>query len=151
MDRWGQADLVESVGRLPFAGGEAEGAVVGQQPDELLEEQRVAASRLGQAGPQFRIDDPWMQQVVDQLLGLRHGKRRQQDRDRVRSAPRPITPPLEQLRPGQAEEQDGSTVRPLAHVLEEVEQRRLSPVKVVHHQHQRCSAARSSSIRRRAQ
>ena len=59
------------------------------------------------------------------------GERLEQDRRRVQLAAAPTGPQLEQLRPGDAEQEDRCVARPVGDVLDQVEEDRLGPLDVV--------------------
>ena len=71
------------------------------------------------------------EQLVDQRVRLVRRERLEQHRRRVQLAAAPGRAPLEQLRPGHAEEQDRCVAREVGDVLDQVEERRLAPVDVV--------------------
>src|SRR5439155_23868530 len=87
--------------------------------------------------PLGRLADPRFQIVVqpaepvDQLVGLRSRKRLEQDGGGVHLAAAPAWPEVEQLRAGDAEEQNGGAPAEVGHVLDQVEEGRLTPVDVV--------------------
>ena len=62
------------------------------------------------------------------------GERLEQDRRRVQLAAAPAGSQLEQLGPGDAEEEDRRVARPVGDVLDQVEEDRLRPLDVVEHE-----------------
>jgi hypothetical protein len=77
------------------------------------------------------------EQPLQQLVGLGRGERLEQDRRRVQLAAAPAGPPVEQLGPSQAEQQERRLAREIGDVLQQVEEGRLGPVDVVEHGHDR--------------
>ena len=78
----------------------------------------------------------------DQQLAVLAGERLEQDRRRVQLAAAPAGPQLEQLGPGDAEQEDRRVARPVGDVLDQVEEDRLGPLDVVEHEDLRPLAAR---------
>jgi hypothetical protein len=114
-----------------LAGGRA---VLERECEHLLHEERVAFADLDRPLPRpFR--ERAAGEVVDQLdaLGLR--ERLEQDRGRVQLPASPAGAHVEQVRPGEADQQDRDVPRPVGQVLDEVEEDRLSPVDVVEDKH----------------
>ena len=108
--------------------------------EQLLEEQRVALGgghdALGRRGVEpvgERVHERPRVRAVERLeleqraVGVRRG---------------PAGPRLEQLGPGEAEQQDRRAARERQRVLDEVEQRRVGPVRVLDHGEQRALARR---------
>ena len=112
--------------------------VVGEHREQLLDEERIALGRL---------DDP----ALRLLRGARRPRSKPSDearrlvrvewveRDERRATTRrgPRRPRVEEIRTGEAEQQDRRVAREPDHVLEQVEQRGLGPVDVVHDDDQR--------------
>jgi hypothetical protein len=69
-------------------------------------------------------------------MALRLAERLEKDRRRVALVGPPTGTRLEQCRPGDADEQDREITREIGDVLYEVEERRLGPVDVVHHENE---------------
>ena len=127
-----RVERVEARGEQRVQGGR-ERAVLGALAHvgrELLEEERVAArprhhaceGRLGQRRPR----------AEQAAAGLLVQRRRPQDRPR-----RPRGSRVEQLGAPDAQQQDGRGQRPARELVDEVEQRRLGPVRVLEGQHER--------------
>ncbi len=112
-------------------------APVGEQPDELLGVQRVAAGPLQQRrldlGGQHRLAE----QAGDQPGRLGLGQRRQGDGGGPGDPAAPARMAVEQLWPGGGQHQQPGPGGLGAQVLEELEHRRVGPVQVLDHQHQR--------------
>ena len=115
------------------AGGEL--ARGGADGDELLEEQRVALGGL----------DDLLGRARGELAGCgdepaRVGLRERVEHEHLVAGLRPRRARLQQLRPGDADEQDRVVAREDGEVVDEVEQRRLRPVQVLQHDDQRALA-----------
>ena len=82
---------------------------------------------------------PAAQEVRYQMLGVVFTERLEEDRRGVELAAAPARPPLEQLGSREAQDHDRSATRQVGHVLDEIEERRLCPVEVVEHDHQRAA------------
>ena len=67
----------------------------------------------------------------DQQLAVLDGERLEQDRRRIELAAAPAGPQLEQLGPGDAEQEDRCVPRPVGDVLDQVEEDGLGPLEVV--------------------
>ena len=105
------------------------GPLLGEQGEDLREEERVPLRDVLNAYPRRRVElgcEP-----IDQLLGLGIGEPLEQERAGVRLADRPGRTLFEQLRPGEAEEQDRDPAPPLGEVCDQVEQGRFGPVDVL--------------------
>src|SRR4029077_12152995 len=77
------------------------------------------------------------EQLADEGISLGSVERFEQDRGGVQLAAAPPRPSVEQLGPGQRENQDGSVATEIPDVLNEVEQCRLTPMQVIKDDHQR--------------
>jgi hypothetical protein len=77
------------------------------------------------------------QEVLDQALAVGGVERLQQQRGGVELAAPPSWAGVQQLRAGQAAQQDRGLAGPVGDVVDEVEQGRLGPVQVVQQHHQR--------------
>ena len=132
-------------------GGTTFGAVAGlpRERGHLVEEEGVPLGRLDDPGPRRRVELHAVEQPVDELGGVGVVERLEQQGRRIQLPARPPGSDIEQLGPGDAEQEDGSAARPVAYVLDEIEQRRLRPVQVVEDEHERArsSANRSSNAR----
>ena len=82
------------------------------------------------------------QQGGDELCRVRVRQRREVDRRVVAQPGAPGRMRLVQLGPGGADDEQRDTLRPVGQVLEKREQRRVGPVDVLHHQHQRSTLRR---------
>ena len=118
--------------------------IVGEHGEHLLDEQRVALGRVDDAIAERRSDRSSGHQPLDQILGLVVAQWESETRlVRGRGAAQD-GPGVEEVGAGEAEEQDRGAAREAEHVLEQVEQRRLGPVDVVHHDDERSRDARAS-------
>ena len=106
--------------------------LLGEHRDELLRVERIPLRHLGHAAAEFRREHA---AAVERVEELRRLPGRERLEPHVRALP--LRPLLEQLRPGDAEEQDRCVAAPAAHVLDEVEQHRLGPVDVLQDDEQR--------------
>src|SRR5215211_4213404 len=120
----GGADQVG--GRRPVAAGLAEHALVDQLGDQLLDEQRVASGPLGDARQHLGRGPGTTEQLAHQPGALVLAQGLQRDRRGAGGAGPPARALVQQLRPGQPDQQDGRVAGGTGHVLEEVEQRRRS-------------------------
>ena len=108
--------------------------VLGEHREHLLEKERVALRGNGDAFPRLRRDIDGGRQGSDQQRGLLGRERVEQDRGSVELAAGPAGPPVEQLRPGEAEDEHGHVPHPISQVLDQIQQRRLCPVDVLEHE-----------------
>ena len=112
-------------------------ALLGEHPDRLLDEERVALrlvqERLPQAARQRRIRD----ERVDEKRGVLLRERPQVDRDRAASASSPPGSQLEELGAREADDQHRRIVHPVGEMLDEIEERLLRPVHVLEAEHER--------------
>ena len=97
--------------------------------EQLLDEERVPLRDLADPRARRVVERGTLEQVLDQLLGL--ALRQRLERHHL---PAPRGPSVQQLGPGEAEEQQRSVPRPVTEMLGEVEQGRLRPVDVLHHE-----------------
>ena len=112
-------------------------AAVLQHPHVLLGVQRVALGpveqRLLYLGRQQRL----VEQCADQSSGVLTGERGERDGAGVRLPTTPVLSPLEQLRPGGADDQQRHRAGPVGQQVDEVQQGVVGPVDVLEHQHGR--------------
>ena len=111
--------------------------IVGEHGEHLLDEQRIALGGMDDPVAKRRSDLPAVQQPVDQMLRLVVVERRERDEPRARPWRSPGRPGVEEVRSREAEEQDRRTAGEAEDVLEQVEQRGLRPVDVVHRDDER--------------
>ena len=90
-------------------------------------------------------------QLLEQAIALGVVERLEQGGRRVPFAAAPARPPLQQLRPRHAEQEDRRVARQVADLLHQVEERLLSPVQIVEHTYHGCFCASCSSSLRNAQ
>ena len=105
-----------------------------REGQQLLDEQRVAAGHLHHPLERAAVRQS---QPLGQRPARVERERLQQHGGRVDLAAAPAGTQLEQLGPGQAEQQQRRVARPLGQVLEQVEHGRLCPVDVLEHDDQR--------------
>ncbi len=115
-------------------------ALVGEQARELLGVQGVAAGPLQQQGLDPDGQHRPAHQGGHQPRRLQVGQRPQRDPGRRRAAVAPARVPFQQLGAGRGHDQQGQAGGALDQVLEELEHRRVGPVQVLDHQHQRVVA-----------
>src|SRR5581483_2740669 len=97
----------------------------------LLDEEGVALRLLEQGGARMRAQAVAVEQRVEQLLAL--GRLQRLELDRRRAHP-PATPPrahVEELRPGETDDQERRLAHPGRQVLDQLQQRLLGPVDVL--------------------
>ena len=111
--------------------------IVGEHGEHLLDEQRIALGGVDDPVAKRGSDVPAVQQPVDQMLRLVVAERRERDEPRARPWRSPGRPGVEEVRTREAEEQDRRATREAEDVLEQVEQRGLRPVDVVHRDDER--------------
>ena len=112
-------------------------ALVGEQACELLGVQGVAAGPLQQQGLDPDGQHRPAHQGGHQPRHLEVGQRPQRDPGRGRGGVAPARVPFQQLGTGRGQDQQWQAGGPLDQVLEELEHRRVGPVQVLDHQHQR--------------
>ncbi len=124
--------LLDRVAAWPSAGGVRPFV---EHPRELLREQRVAPGPLGDqladVGPGAGSED-----VVEEQEGLRVAQGRERDHDRVAHPAAPPRIALQHLGSRGAHDQHGEARRPLEHVLDELDHRRLRPVQILDRDHE---------------
>jgi hypothetical protein len=131
MDRGRHSDLREVARRCPAAVAALEQSLVDQHREHLLDEEGIALCSLGDPLTRRLIELRSTEKVVDQTLRLGAGERLEKDCGRVQLAASPGGPRIQELRPCEADEEDGRVARPVGNMLDEVEKRRLAPVDVV--------------------
>src|SRR5437879_2583576 len=115
----------------------AAAAVLGDHPQHLLEEQRVSLGRLDNATAGSLVDPELARKARDEFLALECTEPLQQHGGRIQLAPTPGRARVEQLRPRDAEQQDRSVAAPVGDMLDEVEERRFGPVKIIEDEDER--------------
>ena len=126
--------------RHPVRGAAARPAL-DEHSDRLLDEQRVSLGPIERllrkrGGPLARRTGELAQQLLDELRALLLGEGLQLDRRRAHAAAAPAGPRVEELGPGQAEDEH-RCAHAVRDVLDQVEERRLRPVDVLEEQDQR--------------
>ena len=91
------------------------------------------------------------EQGRDERVGVTGRERLEQHRRRVQLATAPVRPPVEQLGPRHAEQENRRVAAQVGHVIDEIEERLLAPVDVVQHDDERGIAANAPSSIRMAQ
>ena len=123
-----------------------------EHPDRLLDEERVALGLLEQVGPRAAGLQPVArQQRVDQLLAFGRVQRVELDRGRAHPPSAPARAHVEQLGPGEADEQERRLAHPRGEMLDQLEQRLLGPVDVLEDEHERLDVGELSAHARAAQ
>src|SRR5438128_8455014 len=111
-------------------------AALRDEGEHLLDEQWVSLGRRRDSLSQIFREVSSHEQVVDQRLGVGLGQRLEQDRRRVVLATAPTRTCVQEVRPRDAQEEDGCITAPVGDVVDEVEKRRLCPVQVVENEDQ---------------
>src|SRR5262245_21829222 len=101
----------------------------------LLDEQRVALRALEDPGSEPVVDASELDQ---EQLGLELRKGLEQNARCVQLAAAPRRPDVEELRPGNAQKEQGRTSGEVSDMLDQVEERLLPPVDVVEDADERC-------------
>ena len=112
-------------------------AVLAHGGEHLLDEERVSVGGLQNASPNVVGELRPAREPRDQQLAIVAGQSLEQDRCRVQLAAAPVRPQLEELGPGDAEQQDRSVSRPVGKMLDQIQEDRLGPLDVVEHQNLR--------------
>ena len=123
-----------SVSGIPIGGPLL--AALGDGEHDLLEEQRIAPGLLEERPPRLRRDVADLAQRVDQLLAVGLPERLELDRGCAHAPAAPVGTNVEQLRSGEAENQERAVAHPVGHVLDQLEQGLLGPVDVLEDQDQ---------------
>ena len=105
--------------------------VVDQHREHLLDEERVAAGRLGQSVRRLGRQTRAAEQVRDQLRRRLRVEGLEQQRRGVHLAAAPVRARVEELRASGAHEHDRGVARPVDDVIHDVEERRFGPVDVL--------------------
>jgi hypothetical protein len=105
-------------------------ATLCEHAHELLRVERIAAAALEQVALRFGAEHR------HQLRRLLVRQRRELDRRRIHLAAAPSRPPLEQLQPRRANDQERDVAHPVREVVDEVEQPVVGPVDVLEHEHE---------------
>ncbi len=134
LHRLGQWQL--AFAQLPAPVVAVEKAAIDEHADELLGVQRVPLCAREQRLPELGRNERLPKQIADERARLRIAQRGKRDRDCVRTSS-PRRPPLTQLGPRGADQDERRTRRPVGQMVEEVEQALVRPVKVFDHQHER--------------
>ena len=130
-DRGWDRDRAEIARRDPGPVLPDQHPVVDQHREHLLDEQRVAAGRLGEPVGRLGREARAAEQVRDQLgRGLRV-EGLEQERRGVQLAAAPVRSRVEELRARGAHEHDRRVARPVHDVVDDVEERGLGPVDVL--------------------
>ena len=112
-------------------------AALEQHPSRLLDEERIALGLLEQRLALGGRELPVGEQGVQELLALGGAERLERERGGSQAAAAPAGPDVEQLGPGEADDQQRHVLDALGQVLDQVEQRLLGPVDVLEDEHER--------------
>jgi hypothetical protein len=107
-----------------------------EHADRLLHEERVALG-LGEHGVGVDRDADLRGEGEDELGALLRRQRLELERHRAHAAAAPGRADVEQLGPGEAEQQQRRLAHPGREVLDQLEQRLLAPVHVLEDEHER--------------
>ena len=108
-----------------------EHAVVPEHLEHLHDEQRVAASHIGDPSAERSAQIAALEELVDQHPDLLRCQRLQMKDRRVRQVGRPSGSFLQQIAPGEAEDEDRGVPARAQEILEEIEERGFGPLQVV--------------------
>ena len=136
----GRIELVEPRGQQRLdRRRHGDGAVgrVAHERDHLLDEERVPFRRVEDPRAQRLIGRRAVEQARDERVGVAGRERLEQHRRGVQLAAAPVRPPVEQLRPRHAEQEDRRVAAEVGDVIDEIEERLLAPVDVVQHDDER--------------
>ena len=136
VDRRRDGDRGQVPGGDPVPVVSSQELVVDEHRQDLLHEQGVAFRGLGDPGLRDLRQQGPAQQVLHQDLAVRFGQRLELDGGGVVLPSTPTGADVEQLLPGDGDEKDRGTARPVGDVVDEIEERRLAPVDVVEHRHE---------------
>ena len=132
----GERQLAVGV-ELPAVRAVNEEAAVLEHPHVLLGVERVPAGPGQHARLDLGRQQRLLEQRAEQARGLLLGERRDRDGRRVALAAAPAGPPLEELRPSGADDEQRHAGRPVGQVVDEVEQAVVGPVQILEHEHER--------------
>ena len=104
---------------------------------ELLGVERVALRPLEQRLLGLGREQRALEDVRDEDSGLLLRERGEADRRGVELAAAPAGPPLEELRPRAADDEERDAAQPVDELVDEVEQALVGPVQVLEHEHER--------------
>ena len=133
---WRQVIDTRSDERLERVGNTIVVAALGEHANGLLDEQRVALRSIEQALGQGRRIRQVGDESGDELVTLLLGQRLELDGGRPHAASAPAGTYVEQVRSGQAEDQQ-RRAHPVGDVLDEVEHRLFGPVDVLEEEDER--------------
>ena len=119
--------------RDPLRGG----AALEQHPRRLFDEERVALGLLQQHRALGVRELVIGEQRIEKLFALLRRERLELDRSRTQAPSAPAGTDVEELRPREADDQQGCVLDALGEVLDQLEQRVLGPVDVFEHEDQR--------------
>ncbi len=111
--------------------------VVQEHLDDLLDVQRIAVGGRGDPFPRDRREGRPLQERLDEVLGVRRCERLEQEGRGVRLPTAPADPKVEELGSRHRQQEQRDAMDPVRQVLDEVEDRRLSPLQVVEHDDRR--------------
>jgi hypothetical protein len=111
-------------------------AALGDHACVLLGIERVSPRAREEGSLSLRGHDRLLEQAAQEARDVFIGERREGDSGRVRLAPAPAGPALEQLRPSGADDKEGRVGHPVDEVIDEVEQIVVGPVEILEHEYQ---------------
>jgi len=113
------------------------GAALDQHAHVLLRIERVPVGAGEQLSLGLDLEHGRVDQGADQLSRLGLGERLERDRERIRLAAGPTRAALPQLRASRTHDQQRHGTDALDESVQELEQRLVGPVQILHHQHGR--------------
>ena len=112
-------------------------AELGHRQHDLLEEERIAFGLGEQGAARLWRELVATRERVDQLLAVGRTEGLELDRRRADAASAPVRADVEQLRPGETDDQQRPVLHPVGHVLDQLEERILGPVDVLEDEDER--------------
>jgi hypothetical protein len=129
VDRRRDRQILDRTGDRPGAVPALQHTVVDEHREQLLDVQGIALGGLGDPATERRVERG-AEQVVEERPALSIGERLEMDR-RGFGLAAPVRPNLEEILPSHTQEEDRRVLRPVAHVLDEIEEGLFGPVDVV--------------------
>ena len=112
-------------------------AELGDRDHDLLEEERVALGFRQQRASGLRRELFVPAESVDQLLAVGSAERLELDRRRADAPSAPARAHVQQLRPGETDDEERSVAHPLGHMLDQLEERIFGPMDVLEDEDER--------------
>ena len=135
VQRLGHLERLDRAGRAVDVAVAREQAAVEEHPHRLDRVERHALRAL--EDPRAQVVGEPGHEAVEQLLHRGAAQRLERERRRVAAAGAEARAALGELGPREREHEERVRVRPLEQVLDEVEQRRVGPLQVLEHEHDR--------------